>query len=121
MARYAEQVVAPLVEQEAGRCDAAARKLFRRAKSVLTRDEKLVDAAGRAQIEALTGLSPVLKVIYEKRRELQRVWAKRGGDAEAMLAEFRQWCHDAEATGIQALRDFVEELRSYTVPRLQGA
>jgi fatty-acid desaturase len=118
MANYAEQVVAPLVEQEANRCDSAARGAFRRAKALLTREESLVDAEGRAQISTLVGLSPVLKVIYEKRRELQAVWAKRGGDAETLLGEFRTWCQDAEATGIQALRDFVADLRSYTVPAL---
>jgi len=34
-----------------------------------------------------------------------------------LLADFRQWCVDAEATGIQALKDFVAELRCYTCPR----
>jgi stearoyl-CoA desaturase (delta-9 desaturase) len=121
MANYAERVVAPLVEEEARRCTSTPRQLFRRAKTLLTRDEKLIDPAARAQIDHLVDVSPVLKVIYEKRRDLQRVWAKRGGDAEALLAEFRQWCQEAEATGIQALRDFVTELRSYTVPRLAKA
>jgi fatty-acid desaturase len=121
MANYAERVVAPVVEQESSRLGGAARSALRRAKSLLVREESLVDDAGREQISALVGMSPVIKVIYEKRRELQAVWAKRGGDAETLLREFRQWCHDAEATGIQALRDFVADLRSYTVPTLAKA
>jgi len=121
MANYAERVVAPTVEEEARQADSTARKLFRRAKSLLTREDTLVDDSDRAQISKLVSLSPVLKTIYEKRLELQRVWAKRGGDAEVLLADFRKWCLDAEATGIQALRDFVAELRCYTVPTLAKA
>jgi stearoyl-CoA desaturase (Delta-9 desaturase) len=57
-----------------------------------------------------------LKTLYELRQQLQGVWAKRGGDAEELLRAFKQWCIDAEATGIQALHDFVADLKSYTVP-----
>jgi fatty-acid desaturase len=121
MARYAERVVGPHVEAEASRVDQAARGLFKRAKALLTREESLVDDQGRQQISQLVDVSPVLKIVYEKRLELQKVWTKRGGDAEVMLAAFKQWCHEAEATGIQSLRDFVAELKSYSVPALARA
>ena len=62
----------------------------------------------------------MLKTIYEKRLELNAVWAKRGGNAEDLLKAFGDWCAAAEATGIQALRDFVHELKSYSMP-LQAA
>ena len=38
--------------------------------------------------------------------------------AHQLLRELRQWCADAEASGIEALNDFVRELKSYSVPRL---
>jgi hypothetical protein len=38
-----------------------------------------------------------------------------------LIAAFKQWCVDAEATGIQTLRDFVTDLKSYTVPTLAPA
>jgi len=121
MADYAEQVMAPHVRAEAQRIGVSANGLFKRAKSLLMRDEALVDEAERAQISKLVDVSPVLKTLYERRLALQAVWAKRGGDAEVMLAAFKQWCHDAEATGIQSLRDFVAELKSYTIPKLATA
>jgi hypothetical protein len=33
-----------------------------------------------------------------------------------MLAALKQWCLDAEATGIQALNEFVADLRTYAMP-----
>jgi len=121
MAKYAEDVVAPLVEQEYRRADEATRNLFKKAKKTLCREDSLVDAAGKSRIAELIGHSPDIKVIYELRLRLQAVWAKRGAGAEALLGELKQWCIDAEATGIQALGDFVGELKSYSIPRLAHA
>ena len=118
MANYAERVVAPVVESEVQRADSAKRAVLKRAKSLLTREDTLVDEAGRDDITRAVDGSPVLKTIYDLKQQLQNVWAKRGGDAEVLLNEFKQWCIDAEATGIQALRDFVVDLKSYTVPKL---
>ncbi|MGE0624717.1 MAG: fatty acid desaturase [Pseudomonadales bacterium] len=117
MARYAENVVKPLVKQE---LDASAR-VIRKARRVLTREDSLVDDAGQTRIDELTRQSPNLKTIYEYRQRLQAVWAKRGGNAEDMLAALKQWCLDAEATGIQALKDFVAELRTYAIPNKAAA
>jgi fatty-acid desaturase len=116
MARYAENVVKPLVKQE---LDASAR-VVRRARQALTRDASLVDDASRSRIDELVNASPNLKTIYEFRQRLQSVWAKRGGNAEEMLAALKQWCLDAEATGIQALNDFVADLRTYAMPRARA-
>jgi hypothetical protein len=121
MANYAERVVEPLVEQEVQRADATRRTLLKRAKALLTREETLVDDVGRETITRVVDGSPILKTIYDLKLQLQNVWTKRGGDAEVLLHDFKQWCVDAEATGIQALRDFVTDLKSYTVPALSRA
>ena len=116
MSRYAEHVVAPLAKQELHRADVSARRLFRRAKNVLCREEIMVGDNERRDIKAILESSPVLKIIYEKRLELNAVWAKRGGNREDLLKAFKEWCLEAENTGIQVLSDFVRDLKCYTVP-----
>jgi len=116
MSRYAEKVVAPLVKQETRSADSATRRLFRRAKSVLCREEMLVRERDRRDIKAILESSPLLKTIYEKRLELNAVWAKRGGNRDDLLTAFKEWCVEAENTGIQVLHDFVAELKSYSMP-----
>ena len=118
MARYAEEVVGPLVEEEYRRADRATRLMLKRAKSILCREEMLIKEVERQRIARIVDNIPVLATIYEMRIELQAVWSKRGGNGEELLIAFREWCSTAEATGIQALREFVEELKSYSVPRL---
>ena len=118
MARYAEEVVGPLVEEEYRRADKATRQMLKRAKSILCREEMLVKEVERQRITRIVDNIPVLATIYEMRVELQAVWSKRGGNGDELLIAFKEWCSTAEATGIQALEDFVVELKSYSVPRL---
>ncbi len=117
MARYAENVIKPTVNQE---LDASSRDA-RAASRALTRDECLVDDASRSRIDELVSTNPKLKTIYEFRQGLQNIWAKRGGNADELLAALKQWCVDAEASGIQALTDFVAELRTYAMPAKSAA
>jgi stearoyl-CoA desaturase (Delta-9 desaturase) len=121
MAKYAEDVVAPLVEQELTRAGDVRKSVVRAANRVLCRDASLVDEAGQNRIREILGTSATLQTIYEFKQRLLAVWAKRGGSADELLKELKQWCADAEATGIQALNDFVAEIRSYTIPRLARA
>jgi hypothetical protein len=82
------------------------------------REESLVSDAGRRERALVLAEQPVLNTVYEFKQRLIAVWAKRGGNAEELLRELRQWCADAEAPGIEALNEFVRELKSYSVPRL---
>jgi len=121
MSKYAEDVVTPLVEQELGRAGSATRKMVRRARRLLCREESLVDEQARTRRSELLEASPRLQLIFDFKQRLQGVWAKRGGNADELVKELKQWCADAEATGIQALNEFVVELKSYTVPKLVRA
>ena len=116
MARYAERVVAPLAKQESRGANSSGRRLLRRAKSVLCREDAMVRDCDRRDITAIVESSAVLKTIYEKRLELNAVWAKRGGNGEDLLRAFKEWCVEAENTGIQVLGEFVSYLKSYTMP-----
>ena len=121
MARYKNQVVRPLIEQECAKVDRATGRLLRAARHALCRHEGLVDESGKRRIDQAVQASHTIGTIYNLRLRLQAIWSQRGGNAEDMLHALSQWCRDAEATGIQALRDFVGELKSYTVPKLARA
>ncbi|MFM8354108.1 MAG: transposase, partial [Gammaproteobacteria bacterium] len=73
--------------------------------------------AGREARAAVLAEQPVLRTVYEFKQRLLALWAKRGGNAEELVRELKQWCADAEASGIDALNEFVRELKSYSVPR----
>ena len=116
MSRYADEVVKPVFEQEYQRADRASRKLIKRARKVLVREDVVVSPRARDRISAVVEESSDIRVVYEAHQKLQAIWAKRGGNMEEVIAELRIWCAEAEASGMQSLHEFAETLKSYGMP-----
>ncbi|KTT55416.1 aminotransferase [Pseudomonas oryzihabitans] len=115
MAQYRKQVIGPLLRQERGSAAPSQRPLFRRARSLLARETSLLKARHQVRIDELLEHSQALKLIYEKRLALQQIWARTSANGHDMLAATRQWIGEAEASGIQSLREFAEQLKTYSL------
>ncbi|MFI8560130.1 delta-9 fatty acid desaturase DesA [Pseudomonas putida] len=115
MAQYRKLVIAPLVTQELGRADTSVRHSLRRAKRLLSRETSLLQDRHHLRIENMLAHSQALKTIYEKRLALQQIWARTSANGHDMLAAMKDWVHEAEASGIQALRDFAAQLKTYSL------
>jgi len=115
MAQYRKLVIGPLVKQELARVDASLRHHFRRAKRLLSRETSLLEDRHHVRIESMLAHSQALKTIYEKRLALQQIWARTSANGHDMLAAMKDWVHDAETSGIQALRDFAAQLKTYSL------
>ena len=121
MERFAREVVAPMIAEERGRANAASAQMLRKARKLITREQSLVSDAQQAQLELALDQAPTLRKVYEARLALQQIWRERGATMEARLEALRAWCAEAEDSGIQALRDFAEELKAYTIPQRAAA
>jgi fatty-acid desaturase len=115
MARYTEQVIAPLVEQERARAGRKGSELLARARKLLARDQALIDARARGELERILAAHPALASIYQMRLELQAVWQQRTRGAQDILAALRGWCERAEQSGNERLSEFAAYLRSYSL------
>lgn len=117
MATYAKKVVHPTIKQERKGADLYFRKLLRRGRKAISAHDAVLQERDKNHIKQITKRSPSLKRIYELRLSLNAIWAKRTGNAEELLVQFRTWCREAEETGLEHLRYFVKDLRTYTVPK----
>ncbi|AHL77457.1 aminotransferase [Stutzerimonas stutzeri] len=115
MAQYRKLVIKPLVRLELERADASVRHQFRRAKRLLSREPSLLQDEQQAHIAVILEQSQSLRVIYEQRLALQQIWTRTSANGHDMLAAIKQWVQDAEASGIQSLREFAEHLRTYSL------
>ncbi|MBE0833962.1 transposase, partial [Escherichia coli] len=115
MAQYRKLVIAPLVKQEVAKADESVRHLFRRAKRLLSRETSLLQDRHHVRIDSMLAHSQALKVIYEKRLALQQIWAKTSANGHDMLAAIKDWVHEAEASGIQSLKEFAAQLKTYSL------
>ena len=84
----------------------SSKKLLRRAPDKLQGEHK-------QQLTELFAHSKALQTIHEMRTELVALWGRSHFTPEQLLQQLQDWCARAEASGIQALRDFSLRLRSY--------
>jgi len=115
MARYRREVIAPVFAEEKARAGDATRAFFRRANALLHREESLIGDRARQRLQQLTENNEVLQKIYEQRLRLQDIWSRTSQNSQEMLEALKQWCHDAEQSGIDALQEFAAKLRTYSL------
>jgi stearoyl-CoA desaturase (delta-9 desaturase) len=80
---------------------------------LLARDEKMLREAERAALFAALLKSRTLETMYAMRRELAAIWGRSTATREQLVKQLQEWCQRAEASGIQSLADFSQQLRRY--------
>src|SRR5690606_2457258 len=105
-------VVVPVVHEAAERAGASIRRWRRQARQALAFQNRLkgVDRRWFAR-------RPTLNTVWEFRQRLRALYERRGVAGDELLKALREWCRDAEATGIRALQQFANRLKGY---RLAG-
>jgi stearoyl-CoA desaturase (delta-9 desaturase) len=117
LAQYSKKVISPVLREERLRTENnTSRSLLRRVKTILMREPSLVDAASQQQLKNVCERYHSLNIVYQFRLKLQNLWIKSTASQTELLEALQEWCRQAEATGIKALREFVHHLKAY-VPK----
>jgi stearoyl-CoA desaturase (delta-9 desaturase) len=112
-AHYARAVIGPVVRQELAGADASWRKLLKRSKKCLVRNEVLMDARARDRLEQVLSHSSALRTVHQFRQQLLELWGRTATSHEQLLHSLQDWCRRAESTGIESLAEFARTLRGY--------
>jgi stearoyl-CoA desaturase (delta-9 desaturase) len=108
---YTRQVTLPEFRRQKGDDP-----LWRRAKRLLVRQPALLDEAAQDRLQSLLARNPRLATVYQFRERLRELWSGATNVSnEKLVAQLRQWCNEAEASGIKALQDFARKLRGYAI------
>ena len=75
--------------------------------------ETELKAPEQAELNQALNSSRVLATIYAMRHELAALWERSTLSQEQLIKQLEDWCHRAEASGIEALRQFSQRLRCY--------
>ena len=108
---YTKQVTVPVFKKE--KALAVGNKAFHRAKKLLVRRPMLLDENAKLRLGKLLEDNVALQTVHEFREKLSELWCGANVSNERLLAQLRQWCQEAEDSGIKVLEDFAERLRSY--------
>jgi stearoyl-CoA desaturase (delta-9 desaturase) len=116
MAQYAKNVTVPVFKEQLSKADAPYRQLLKQVRNALLREESRVDDLSMSRLQHVLSQSDALETVYEFRRRLQKLWSQRAyGNHEKLLQGLQEWCQQAEATGVEVLREFAQYLRGYSL------
>src|SRR5712692_6090405 len=118
MARFAREVMRPVHREELRKVaptDKESWAMLKRAKRLMVREIGLIDEANKKWLQKALEHSRALQTVYAMKEKLQDIWKRSASSQEQLLHALEEWCKQAEATGIQALREFSLKLRTYSL------
>lgn len=117
MAHYSKDVIMPVLREERRRAGLAGQNVLRKVRSLLIRDTSLIDKTSQEHLEGVLKKHQSLEVVYQFRLKLQGIWSKSTATQKELVEALQEWCRQAEATGVEALREFVKHLKAYMPQR----
>lgn len=105
---YTQSVTVPVLKRELGNNSGAVATVRR----WLQWQPHMLDAEARAKLEQLRAEHPSFAKVMQFHAELKSLWEGAHTSNERLLADFKEWCARAEASGIQGLEEFVAYLKS---------
>jgi stearoyl-CoA desaturase (delta-9 desaturase) len=86
---------------------------LKRVKHWLHIDETNLSEQEKLKLGLVIQTSQKLNIAYCLRQDLVAIWHRSTATKEQMVKELEDWCHRAEASGIEALQQFSRRLRCY--------
>lgn len=117
MARYAREVILPVLREEKKRTEKTGRHLLRRASTVLVRDVAFMKVRQTQRLTRLLENFQSLREVYQYRIKLQAIWNQKTASQKELLEALQDWCRQAEATGIETLARFSKRIKTLVSSR----
>ena len=115
MADYAKRVVSRVHAEEIVKIESSRHGFLKSARPLLIREESLLSGEARLRLERVLAQNDALKTVYRSKRQLQALWHQRHATQEHLLEALRDWCRQAEASGVRALEEFARTLPAYSM------
>lgn len=115
MAHYYSDVLAPMLQQvKRNHIETEQdKKLIQRASTLLKREQTLLSPKASSHLQALLERYEPLRVAYDYRQSLQGVWLKTATSQKELIESLQAWCKQAEESGLESLKQFATQLKSY--------
>jgi len=115
MRDYTRMVTVPTLRAEFAALRTRIPERAGRMKRLLVRETTLLDAAARRRLNEVLENSQALATVHEFRERLKAIWSGSATSNEGLVVQFRDWCAQAEASGVRSLQDFAASLRGYSL------
>lgn len=116
---YTQNVTLPVLRRELESLGENANSVVSAAKRWLSWQPDMLDADALERLEELRRRHPHFEKVMQFHADLKALWEGAHTSNERLLADFKEWCARAEASGIQCLEEFAAYVKSLRGP--QGA
>ncbi len=89
--------------------------LLAKARSALVRRPERLDEAAQTRLNRVLKNHERLRQVHDLRERLVEIWEQANVSNDKLLAQLREWCAEAEASGIRSLEEFAARLRGYAL------
>jgi stearoyl-CoA desaturase (delta-9 desaturase) len=113
MGQFARTVLLQVHREEVSKLDGDERHLLVRAKPLLGRDESMLSEDAKARLDTALEQSDTLATVYRYKQSLKAIWLERSASQERLVQSLKEWCEEAEASGIASLQEFARRLPSF--------
>jgi stearoyl-CoA desaturase (Delta-9 desaturase) len=115
MRDYARLVTVPTLRGEFSTLRARIPERAGRLRRLLVRETALLDVGARRRLAEVLENSQALATVHDFRERLKEIWGGSAVSNDGLVAQFRDWCAQAEASGVRALQEFAASLRGYSL------
>ena len=116
MADYAKSVLNRVYAEEIAKTHSTSKRGFlESARSLLLREESMLSGEARLHLERARAHSDALETVYRYKHNLQALWQQRHATHDHLVVALREWCRQAEASGVRALEEFARTLPAYSL------
>lgn len=115
-AQYTKEVVLPVFRNAKSKAAKNQQTVFAHAKALLVKDHTLlVDEKEKKRLSTLLESCMELKTVYLFRIKLQQLWNSSKLNQKELLVSLKEWCEQAEGSGINALSSFAKNVRKLSL------
>ena len=112
---YGRKVIRPALKEVRLRADNEQRKLFKRARKLMTREDIHIGGEAMQTLNNVLQHNGTLETVFLFKQQLKEIWVRASHNKVNRVQRLQVWCTEAEQTGIRALQDFAAYIRGYTL------
>jgi stearoyl-CoA desaturase (delta-9 desaturase) len=79
---------------------------------------KFLSSIDNYEMDEVYSISRKLHIVLSSYNSLEDLYRQRASDADVLLKRLKEWCEEAEQSGISALQEYVKVVRGYTLTEL---
>jgi stearoyl-CoA desaturase (delta-9 desaturase) len=113
---YRRQVIRPVFRELRQQTRGSTPRL--RKPQLLIRHPALLDETSDRELHELLACHEELRIVVSFRDRMVRIWNETSSTHARALVQLRELCHDADTSGVPALRRFAKRIGSYALPSI---